>query len=249
MRLRLTIFTDTLALQDARDGVILKEEGVFSNRPKRAFLLFELMIALALTAILLTVLFRFFANSVRMDHQVEKTRAALYQRQHLQTRLSMLFTSIVPRSSMSPPCGSSFYTLNEKLPSFVAIFDNGIDPDPAFSGPILGKVFLDQDSNLSLALWPIEKKETNLYRKEILLPNVQNMRFQFLAKKTSQHPDPKAIPINSVLEWRGNWPKNRWDIPSMIRLIILQDDREIAIAFTLPFIEPIVTYHEQGGHG
>ncbi len=216
---------------------------------KRALILFELIIALGLTAILLTVLFRFFAGSVRMDHKVDEARAALYERQHLQTRLSSLFTSIVPRSTVSPQHGSSFYSLNEKTPGFVAIFDNGIDPDPDFSGPILGKVFLDDQANLTLALWPLEKGEKKLFRKEILLPHVQNMRFQFLAKKNLQQVDPKAIPINAALEWRTNWPKYRWDIPSMIRFVIQQDDNEISFAFSLPFIEPIVTYHEAGGHG
>jgi type II secretory pathway pseudopilin PulG len=217
-------------------------------RHPRAFILLELVIALGLTAILLTVLFRFFAGSVRMDRKVEDARASLYQRQHFQTRLSKVFTSIVPRSSLPPSSGSSFYTLDEKSTGFVAVFDNGIDPEPAFSGPILGKVFLD-DGNLSLALWPIEKKEKKLYRKEVLLRNVENMRFQFLAKKTFQNPDAAAIAINPTLEWRTNWPKNRWDIPSTIRLIVLQEGQEIAFAFTLPLIEPIVTYHKPGGKG
>ena len=216
---------------------------------KRALILFELVIALGLTAILLTVLFRFFAGSVRMDHQVDEARAALYERQHLQTRLSGLFTSIVPRSTVSPQHGSSFYSINEKTPGFVAIFDNGIDPDPDFSGPILGKVFLDDQANLTLALWPLEMKEKQLFRKEILLGHVQNMRFQFLAKKNLQQVDPQAIPINSSLEWRTNWPKHRWDIPSMIRLMIQQDGKEISFAFCLPFIEPIVTYHEARERG
>jgi type II secretory pathway pseudopilin PulG len=216
---------------------------------KRTFLLLELLIALSLTAILLAVLFRFFAGSVQMDRKVEEARASLYERQHFQTRASNIFSSIVPRSALPPSSGSSFHTLDEKTPGIVAIFDNGIDPDPAFSGPILGKVFLDADDNLALALWPLEKTDKNHYRKEILLSHVQKMRFQFLAKKTFQQPDSKAIPINGSLEWRTNWPKNRWDIPSIIRLIVEQNEREIAFAFSLPFIEPIVTYHEMGGNG
>lgn len=216
-------------------------------RKSRPFILFELIIALGLTAILLSVLFRFFASSLLMDRKIETARTALFQRQHFQTRMTTLFTSIVPRASTPPSTGSSFYTAEGK--EIVAVFDNGIDPDPAFSGPILGKFFLDSDANLALALWPLEKLEKNLYRKEILLQQVQDIRFQFLAKKTAQAEDPHAIPINESLEWRTNWPKTRWDIPSCIRLIVRQNNQDIAFAFTLPFLEPIATYHHEGGRG
>ncbi|MBF8263884.1 MAG: hypothetical protein HW387_1549 [Parachlamydiales bacterium] len=219
------------------------------KRTKRAAILLEMIIALGLTAILLSVLFRFFAGSVRMDQKVDTARTQLYQRQHFQMRMATILNSMVPRSSMSPPKGSSFYTVDEKMPGFITIFDNGIDPDPLYSGPILGKVFLDLNGNLTLALWPLEKQEKNIYRTEILLSNVQKIRFQFLAKKSLQHTDSKAIPINSTLEWRTNWPQNCWDIPSMIRLIIDQNNQETGFAFALPSIEPIITYHENGVKG
>lgn len=213
---------------------------------KRPIMLFELMIALALTAILLTLLFRFFAGSVNMNQKIDSARSVLYHRQHFQTRLSSIFHAITPRSLIGESVSSSFFTLDEKTPALLMIFDNGIDPDPQFSGPILGKIYLDA-GNLTLALWPLEKKEKKLYRKEILLPHVQKMQFQFLAKKTVQNQDPLAISINPLLEWRTNWPKNRWDIPSIIRMKIEQDREEVSFAFMLPFIEPIVTY--QGATG
>ena len=216
---------------------------------KRPYILLELMIALGLTAILLTLLFRFFAGSVKLDQKINEAREALYQRQHFQTRVSSLLNSITPRSSMAPSSGSSFYTLNEKTSSLVAIFDNGIDPDPLFSGPILGKVYIDAEANLTLAIWPLEKTGKNLYRKEILLSGVENMRFQFLAKKNLQQPDAKAIAINSSFEWRSDWPKNRWDIPSIVRVIFLHEKQEVSFAFMLPLIEPIVTYQEPGSLG
>jgi type II secretory pathway pseudopilin PulG len=217
---------------------------IVTRLQKRTFTLLELMIALGLTAILLTILFRFFAGSVRMDQKISDARASLYQRQHFQTRISSLCNAIAPRSSLSVSSGSSFYTINEKKPGFVAIFDNGIDPDPRFSGPVLGKVYIDPQSNLMLVLWPLEKTETKLYRTEVLLSGVQSIHFQFLAQKSLQNNDPKATSINSTLEWRTDWPKNRWDIPSIIRITLLHENQEISFAFMLPFIEPIVTYHE-----
>jgi len=215
---------------------------------KRTYFLLELLIALGLTAVLLSILFRFFAGSVRVDQKIGEARSILYQRQHFQTRISSVFNSIVPRSASTPTSGPSFYTVHEKSPSFVAVFDNGIDPDPQFSGPILGKIFLDAD-NLMLVLWPLEKTEKNVYRKEILISGVQNMRFQFLGKKSAHQGDLSAVSINSSLEWRTDWPKNRWDIPSIVRIVLSQDNQEISFAFILPLIEPIITYHDTGRVG
>jgi type II secretory pathway pseudopilin PulG len=213
--------------------------GVFFRR-SHAMVLLELMVALVLASILLSVLFRFFAGSVKLEQKISEVRKHLYSRQNLQTRLSFVFQSISPRPTTTT--ASSFFTLNDQA-GLVAIFDNGVDPNPIFSGPILGRLYIDA-GNLVLAMWPLEDRDTANYRKEILLSNVQNIRFQFLAKKSDQQPDPKAVPINASYEWRTDWPKNRWDIPSAVRLFIQQKNEEVPFAFLLPFLEPIPTYHE-----
>ncbi len=213
---------------------------------KRPFTLLELLIALGLVAILLTVLFRFFALSVRMDQKIEQAREILHQQQQAQTRLSSVLTSIAPRSSLEASGGSCFYTRKDVMPGLFVVFDNGIDPNPLFSGPVLGRIYIDGGANLSLAICPLEKTAGELHRKEMLIPHVQAVRFQFLAKKTLQEPDAKSIPVNACLEWRSDWPKNRWDIPSTIRMMIQQDGQEVAFAFSLPLVEPMITYRGQG---
>jgi hypothetical protein len=210
---------------------------------KRALILFELVIALALSAILLSLLLRFFAHSAAFDRKLDEARAQIFARQHLHTRLSAFFTSTIPRSALPSSALCPFHT--PEAGRLTAVFDNGIDPDPAFSGPIVGTLFIDGDANLSLTLFPLDAKEGGgPCRKEILMSRASRLRFQFLAKKNSQHPDPNATPILPSLEWRTNWPKTRWDIPSLIRIFVEQQGEPIAFSFALPIADPIPTYYD-----
>jgi hypothetical protein len=206
------------------------------QKQKRPFILFELMIALVLTAILLSVLLRFFINCVMIDKKIDTARRALHSYQQLEMRLSSLFTSLVPSSTLPHPV-PCFYTIDE--PALIAVYDNGIDPDPAFSGPILAKLFLDQD-NLAILLWPLEKKEREITRKEILLAHVSGFEFEFLTPKHSSPLDPHAKSINDTMEWRTNWPKEDQAFPSVIRIRIHQDGRDLPFAFHLAKREPIL---------
>ncbi|PIS02321.1 MAG: hypothetical protein COT85_06020 [Chlamydiae bacterium CG10_big_fil_rev_8_21_14_0_10_42_34] len=168
-------------------------------------------------------------------------------RGHLQARLQTIFSSI-DRGSIQP----YFYTKQfgkEKTPSVVAIFDNGIDPDPAYSGSVLGRIFLDAENNLSCAMWPLGKEKNLPWRTEILLPNVEDFEFEFLGKNSATKPGKKERirPINGDLAWRTSWPKSQKSVPSIIRLSI-QENRggnPLHFAFILPTPDPFVTYVEK----
>ncbi len=182
-----------------------------------------------------------------MEKKLETMRTEITSRQHLQTRLQAVLTGIHRESAAAP-----FYTdriKGEATDSLIAVFDNGIDPDPAFSGPVMGRIYLDEESNLSLATWPLGPKEDNpLWRKEILLSGVQRFEFEFMSPKKEEDrtKKEKIKPINSALEWRAQWPKSRTDIPSVIRLFIQEkiQKESLRFAFLIPSAEPIATYYE-----
>lgn len=205
------------------------------------------MISLVLVGAIMTLLLTFFKNSMKMDRKMDELRKDLYSRQHFQVRLSQLFSSIAPRSSLPSFSGSSFHTSGEDSPALVAIFDNGIDPDPSFSGAIIGKIYLEKDGNLFLLLEPLNKDRAPVYRKELLFKNVENLEFQFLAKRSPGKPDPGSYPFSPHFEWRNTWPKNRWDIPSLIRVMVKQNGSDLGFAFSLPFAE-LITYEKLPPH-
>ncbi len=202
------------------------------------------MIALSLTAILLTFLFSFFVESAKIETKLEAARHEIISRQHLQMRLQSVFMGL-DRSSTH-----SLYTKvfpDEKQISLIATFDQGIDPDPAFSGPILGRIYLDEEKNLTFATWPLEKEKNLPWRKEILLSGVSDFEFEFLAQKKEKELKEKSRPINASLEWLFQWPKSRPEIPSIIRLTVRKEKQPpLQFAFILPSPEPLVTYWEGG---
>ncbi len=198
----------------------------------------EILISLSLLSILLSFLFTSIARSAEFETKIDRARKELLERQRLQTRLQDLFLSAE---------NSSLYT--KKLPgdekeSLIAIFDNGIDPDPAFSGKVIARVYRDVDRNLSLAIWPhpVKKKNgTSLpWRNEILLSDIDAFEFLFLGKKA---PD---LPVNAEFAWESLWPSNRKENPSMVRLTIQQNGNPLSYAFFFSSPEPLVTYFKRG---
>ena len=205
---------------------------------KRPLILLEMLIALSLTAILLTFLFSFFVESARIEKKLDTARMAITNRAHLQTRLQTIFSSLG---------GEGLYTKQfekEKMKSLVATFDNGIDPDPAYSGTIIGRVFLDGEKNLCLATWPLDREKSHLWRKEVLLPRVESFEFEFLGKNSAHGKRETVRAINAALAWRGAWQTGT---PSVIRLSIKEEGQKepLLFAFLLMTSEPCVTYTER----
>jgi type II secretory pathway pseudopilin PulG len=205
---------------------------------KKCFLLLEILISLSLLSILLTFLFHSMAQGIKMEERVEQARTILLARQRLQTRLQDLFLTVTPEHL--PP----IYTLvfpDEKKASLVVYFDHGIDPNPTFSGPVLGRIYLDEESNLVLAIWPLEKEKRNRpWRKEILLRHVTHFQFEFLGQRQKK----EDVAVGNDLAWYQQWPKKRLEIPSMIRLAITQNKTKLLFAFFLTTSEPFITYWE-----
>lgn len=180
------------------------------------------------------------AQGIKSEMRVTDARKILFARQQLQSRLQDLFLSIAP--DHLPSMYTKIFPPQQKT-SLILYFDNGIDPDPAFSGPILGRIYIDEENNLALGLWPLEKEKKNRpWRKEILLDHVTHFEFEFLGQK--QKKEDKAI--TATLAWHKLWPKKRMETPSMIRLSIVQNDLTLLFAFFLTHAEPLITYWEEG---
>lgn len=191
---------------------------------------------------LLVILFSFMADSARVEKKIERAYSLIVERQNIQLRLQDVFTSLTREKDHKPLYTKKFP--GEKCESLVALFDNGVDPDPAFSGAVLSRVFSDEQKNICIAIWPLreENKEQSarLLRKEILLHNTHGYAFEFLGN--IQNKDPKIVSITSSAGWHPSWKETRTDVPSMIRLTIETDEGPIRFAFRLPTAEPIATY-------
>lgn len=194
-----------------------------------------MLIGLSLTALLLTFLFSFLVSSVKVEEKLDRARKEILARGELQTRLQDVLSSI---------SSGSLYTQQnqqELSPNLIAVFDNGIDPDPAFAGPVLTRIFLDENRDFCLAIRPLDNNN-KAWRKEILLPAVTKFEFRFLSSLSAKIEKEQIYPINAAYCWRTAWSKQRSEIPSLIRLILEKEGETIEFAFILPSVDPFVTY-------
>lgn len=216
------------------------------SRRVRAYFLLEILIGLSLLSMLLVILFSFMAQSAQVEKRLERAYATIVERQNLQVRLQDVFTSLTRERDLKPLYTKRFP--KEGSDSLIALFDNGVDPDPAFSGAILARVFADEQKNLCLALWPIAKDKTSSrpFRKEILLRQIDSYAFEFLGEK--QGHDLNVNSITAHAGWHPVWKETRSDVPSIVRLTIQGPDGPIRFAFRLPTSEPIATYVTRGAN-
>ncbi len=195
---------------------------------KKPFLLFEVLIALSLMATMICLLFSFMVQSSRVEKKMEKARIHILERQHLQIRMQDILTSLAPNASRP-----SIYTkpFDSEKTSLIVHFDNGIDPDPLFSGHVIGRIYIDENQDFCLVYWPSGIEKSTSWRKEILFSNVSDFSMQFLKPLESKQ-----------ATWAAIWPKEGRQLPSIIRLILKQKESSIPFAFRLPSVNPIPTY-------
>jgi hypothetical protein len=198
------------------------------------------MIAMGLSAILFTVLFRFLVSNTKFEQKTEKVVALLSERQRVEDRLDWILGHIELPLLDHP----NFYTA--KLPddqslSLAVLFNAGIDPDPHFSGTTTARIYLNEKQQLCFSWWPLSKEG---YRTEILLSDIRHLEWEFLGHKEEK--DNATIPIAGNWAWLKQWPKTKTSLPSIIRLNLWsgidkkkQREPNLQYAFILPNQEVI----------
>lgn len=159
-----------------------------------------MIIGLALTTLLLTFLFSSYRHLVIAKVEVEKLQSALHPKFFTQARLAQIFDNLEP--------GCPFYTTKGLL-HFT--FDNGIEPDPEFCGPL--------DGTIGLAKATKGEKRAQLVlsirdRKEILHKNVKTLEFAFFN------------PLKK--EWTSDW-RGSGSSPSIVRITVDQEEYHFRI--------------------
>ncbi len=198
---------------------------------KRYFTLLEVSIALCLVAVLVTLMLRFYTEAHLLDSKLDAAKEIVWQRSNTGARLSQVFKEI-PEASIATPKVPAFYTKKypkEDFQSLTFIFDNGIDPSPDFSGPVLGRLALI-DQNLCLLIWPIEKDDKRSYRRELLMEGVSSIQYEFF------------VSDKDSFKWQDQWKSERKDLPSMIKLHIKEKENLLSFAFFLPMKDPEILY-------
>ncbi len=195
-----------------------------------------MVVALGLLSLLLATLFSFLLQSVVIEKKVATAREAVLMRQGIQLHLEEMLTSLLPwePQALTPP---PLYTLCEgDRVVLYLLFDHGIDPDPAFSGAVMGKLFLDEKGNFVSIITPLPSAIDGPlpYRKEVLFSKVSRCEFQFFSM---QRESSEGVPVL----WKREFSEKERQTPSMVRLY-LWDEKEIcwSFVFFLPSASPTI---------
>ncbi len=196
-------------------------------KKKRYFFLLEIVVALGLLSLILLALFSFYVHFSRAERKLNLVRTELIPLQQMRVRLNQLFSAILSPQGQS----STFHTEGGEL---VFVFDNGVDPEPIFSGAIRGKLYRNGSKQFVFEQSPIGEG-TQPLRREILLSKVDRLEFQFFHVKRLYN-DGRG-------EWQVEWLTKQHELPSMVRLSLKREDKEEEkFAFLVPTAGLIATY-------
>jgi hypothetical protein len=212
---------------------------------KKSFLLMEVCISLFLVGIILSCVFSFFSQIVLVEKKLKSAQKQVFQNQYIQTKLKHIFSQI---TTFSSSLGNTCFYSNKIDKTLNIIYDNGIDPDPNFSGPVFGKFYINSKKDLIFSTLAIKNKKKFL-REENILENVENVKFSFLGEIDDLDDKIYINKLNNKLAWYNFWPKERDFLPSVINLSIffkrnIKDNKitSIKYAFLLPSNKLPVTY-------
>ncbi len=165
--------------------------------------LIEVMIAMGLISILMTVLMGYYSQIEFLHGQIDRARDESFELRYLEARLAQVIPSAI---SAKPPTKETekkndfyFYTSTNlesgvEGPSLVFTYDNGIDIDPAFCNHVLGRLLVESrngESSLVLLTWPVPRCTKGTFpppmKKEILISKVTDISYQFFSPTVQEN--------------------------------------------------------------
>jgi len=173
---------------------------------KRHVTLLEVMIAMALTALILMTLMFFYQQVVVIGSDIDRIKAEQFHIRFAENRLAYILPRIISKSDKLKDF--AFFSVGDEgiakpnSQGLIFTFDNGISLDKPFSNHVVGRLLLDPNGKLLLLYWPIPKTWDKAagplpVKKEILLENVESVSFEFfVAPAPPSTPEPEKPPTS-----------------------------------------------------
>lgn len=201
----------------------------------------ELLISLSLMGILLMTIFGFFMQSKKIEAKFLKAQEIVSSREHFQVKLSHALSGIIPLQAiykkLNEPHSSIFVNEDGQLCLY---FDNGIDPEPRLSGPVMAKLWLNEPKQLVFTIFSLD--EDPAIRSEIIEQDIEELSFRFFGALPKKQEDENPTP-----EYFSSWPANVQINPSMVTISLREkaDEKPHEFAFFLSSLETPITYREK----
>jgi hypothetical protein len=177
-----------------------------SHKLKKRFALslIEVMIALFVTGIIISFLWRAFFQTQKHIAIVEKKKNFALQNHFFYEKMARLLC-LIP----SKPGSSALFTHQETKNDPLTLFffaERPVDPDPDFSGTCLQNIYL-KGEDLCLATWANRDKG----RFEVLKRHISSFSFTFYDSKEKK--------------WMSVWPEDQSYLPVMIKIQIIENQQ------------------------
>ncbi|KAF3363255.1 hypothetical protein PHSC3_000145 [Chlamydiales bacterium STE3] len=212
-----------------------------------AFTLIEVMVALILSTIVMSVLLFYYFQVSQASALGEAASVEAFKMRYLENRLQDLVLRLVPPDNQS----RFFFTPSPQMGLFSSgtadllfSYNNGIVSEIPLRGTTLGRLFVDPEKRLTLMSWQDRKewKEDSLprFHREILLEDVQEFGIDFfIGPKTDAEQSSAARDEIRFSKWQTNWKKEFKELPIIIRFSLMVDDKKRVYTFPLPHAKVI----------
>lgn len=236
------------------------------KKRRRQITLLELMIAMGLMMIILSTLAYFYMQLEEINRESEIEQKRLFKQLYLSTRLA----DILPKtqSPKNEKNSAYFYTTTSSDPailsgttSLVFTYDNGVKLDPQFSNRVLGRLFLDKEHRLCLAVWPSserwEEGHAPPMKSEVLLDDVESIDYRFYVPPKKDREKvwkqagmtvklPEGFPETLEGGWKKEWSAAWEQLPALIEIVLSMKSengvKSLVLAYPLPNSLLVVIY-------
>ena len=212
------------------------------KRKRLHFTLLEILISLGLTLLIISSLLAAYLNIEKSSAWWKKEENALFAERFFSHRLLEVFSHLEEIDQNK----TFFFTSDSGLQmpgstSLIFSYNNGSSFDKSLSGSVLGRLFVDNEGNLTLLTWPSREEWKDLglpsLHREVLMKDIKELRFSFFILPNLKEEN------SSNAEWKeGSFSKDQKDLPGAIKLIIkTKDNQEKFYYFPVPETLSVVT--------
>lgn len=237
------------------------------NLYRRYITFIELLIAMALTSLILTVLFYFYRDIDWLNYDMEKSQREAFKLSYVQNRLAdVLPNAVSPRTVEDDffffVSNDAHGLLKPGSPSLVFTYNFGPNRDPQFASHVLGRLYLDNQNHFSLTTMPSPSRWTPAIplkvKTEVLMEDVESLEFRFYVppqkeRSLAGNKAPKgalkkgkssSTEIQPKDYWHQEWKSEYNQLPAMVKVILRVKNHEEPITFVypLPLSDFVVVY-------
>lgn len=198
---------------------------------KRNFTLLEVLIAMGLTLLVLTTLMTAYLSLERTSAWWQREEKEQFTYRFFTHRLTQVFNQLLDIDQTK-----TFFLSTES--GLIFSYNNGASLDQNFSGPVLGRLFIDPTGTFYLITWPERELwgESGLppFHRELLLKNVAALQVSFLQKD------------ENGTSWKsGGYSKEIKELPAAIKMVLTTKDQKVH-TFYFPIPQTLAYIEEKG---